>query len=90
MTTIEQLVESTNLKQCLEKREHSLIEIQSRHTGFDCYNVVRWCTTCGAVVVDGEIDNRVNPGQVMRMKLPALTYTVGRKMQEEGLLPSKQ
>jgi len=34
------------------------------------YRVVRWCKVCGAVVVDIDVDNRTQPGAVMKMKFP--------------------
>ncbi len=38
-----------------------------------CYGeseVVRWCSDCGGVVVDVDIDNRTNPGFIRKMELP--------------------
>lgn len=32
--------------------------------------VVRWCTECGAVVVDVDFDGRTHPGKIMPMKFP--------------------
>lgn len=32
--------------------------------------VVRWCPNCGAVVIDFEVDERVSPGGVMKMRFP--------------------
>ncbi len=32
--------------------------------------VVRWCSACGAVVVDNDYDGRTNPGAVRKMVLP--------------------
>ena len=34
--------------------------------------VVRWCKTCGAVVVDADFDNRTKPGDIMKMKFPKI------------------
>ena len=48
---------------------HSLIVILGSHH-WDCDEVVRWCKECGAVVVDIEVDGRVQPGRVMPMKFP--------------------
>jgi hypothetical protein len=48
---------------------HSLIVILSSNH-WDCDEVVRWCKKCGAVVVDVEVDGRVQPGRVMPMKFP--------------------
>jgi hypothetical protein len=36
----------------------------------DHARVVRWCTDCGAVVVDIDVDGRTNPGGKMKMKFP--------------------
>jgi hypothetical protein len=38
---------------------HTLIEIMRKYVGYDTDHVVRWCTFCGAVVVDVETDNRL-------------------------------
>ena len=38
-------------------------------------HVVRWCSQCGAVVIDVEVDNRLM-GAVVEMKFPA---SVGEK-----------
>lgn len=32
--------------------------------------VVRWCSNCGAVVIDEDYDGRTKPGGVMKMKFP--------------------
>lgn len=39
----------------------------------DAETVVRWCPTCGAIVVDVDFDGRTSPGRVMKMKFPAIT-----------------
>ena len=52
-------------------KHHNLEEIakfQSNIPGGD--NVVRWCSDCGAIVIDVEIDNRIYPGKWMKMKFP--------------------
>jgi len=82
MSTFTQLLKFTNVERCLSKRDHSLVEILTASQGFDCYSVARWCTRCGAIVVDSETDNRVAPGHVMEMQLPILTAAVGHKLQE--------
>jgi hypothetical protein len=52
------------------KINHKLIEIW--RVGYvDQPNVVVcWCEDCGAVVVDGEYDNRIYAGKYMPMKFP--------------------
>ncbi len=49
---------------------HDLVEIH--RSGYENHEqeVVRWCKDCGAVVVDGEYDNRVYPGKIMPMIVP--------------------
>jgi hypothetical protein len=37
--------------------------------------VVRWCAYCGAIVIDIDCDNRINPGAIMKMKLPEVSKT---------------
>jgi hypothetical protein len=46
-----------------------LEEIYCSGTEID-QDVVRWCTVCGAVVVDLDYDGRTNPGQLMKMRFP--------------------
>lgn len=52
------------------KCEHDLKVIYRANVGYDVEEVVRWCRKCGAIVVDGDCDNRTNPGAVMKMELP--------------------
>ena len=50
---------------------HDLLTIYtSRHRWDESYEVVKWCRLCGAVAIDLEYDNRVKPGEVMKMKFP--------------------
>ena len=35
------------------------------------YRVVRWCEKCGAIVIDGESDNRTYPGKYAEVRLPS-------------------
>jgi hypothetical protein len=52
------------------RRRHNLQEIYSE--GQDTRYVVRWCTDCGAIVVDVDVDGRVMPGRYSRMKFPRI------------------
>lgn len=38
--------------------------------------VVRWCSGCGAVVVDCDFDNRTHPGYYEPMRFPKSAYGV--------------
>lgn len=51
--------------------EHLLTVIQrSRHPGDPFERVVRWCSRCGAVVVDAVSDDRIYPGHIIAMRRP--------------------
>jgi hypothetical protein len=52
--------------------KHSLIEVSSCCIDHDTEMVTRWCTVCGAVVVDKEYDGRIQPGYYMQMKFPSV------------------
>ncbi len=51
-------------------KNHSLIEIYRRRDPDDIFDIVRWCEYCGAIVIDGEMDGRVKPGGIMKMRFP--------------------
>jgi len=56
---------------------HNLIKIyEAGHSMSGSSSVVRWCTDCGAVVVDVDYDGRTNPGQTMKMKYPEISKYV--------------
>lgn len=57
------------MEEC-KKGNHPLIEINNFSIGYGGYEVVRWCPTCGAVVVDIDVDGRTMPGRVMKMRWP--------------------
>ena len=35
--------------------------------------VVRWCSTCGSIVIDRDVDGRTQPGYIMLMKSPEIS-----------------
>jgi hypothetical protein len=45
----------------------------------DSYAAVRHCSYCGAVVVDLDVDNRTQPGKVVKMKLPTIATRILKK-----------
>ena len=49
--------------------KHTLIVIYCGGPDME-QDVVRWCTICGAVVVDVDVDGRTAPGAIMKMLLP--------------------
>jgi hypothetical protein len=61
----------------VSRREHELVEIDSRWDG-DAHVVVRWCTLCGAVVVDADVDGRTAPGAISVMRFPKLALDLQR------------
>ncbi len=36
--------------------------------------VARWCSWCGAIIIDIDYDNRTDPGAIMKIKLPGRLY----------------
>ena len=54
-----------------DNRNHNLEEIIRIGT-YDngVYKVVNWCSDCGAIVIDGEIDGRIYPGRYMKIRFP--------------------
>ncbi len=63
------------LLKCIEG-DHDLQEINNHGGTYDEYEVARWCKICGSVVVDVDVDNRIYPGHVMKMKTPEITKKV--------------
>lgn len=57
---------------------HSLIPIFTVDGG-DEKATVRWCTCCGAVVVDGEYDGRISPGHYRKLQAPELAQVMAGK-----------
>lgn len=51
--------------------QHNLAVVY-RSGGEGGMDVVRWCSECGAVVVDHDVDGRVYPGHVTAMRFPTM------------------
>lgn len=49
---------------------HPWRELSRTNQGYDVERVVRWCPTCGSVVIDAEIDNRTDPGHYLKLTAP--------------------
>jgi len=49
--------------------DECLEEISFDHTRNGDY-VTRWCTKCGAIVIDLDYDGRTLPGEGMKMRFP--------------------
>lgn len=60
------------LEEC-KKGNHPLEVIYINGYEDEPYVVVRWCPICGAVVVDVDCDDRISPGEIMKMKDPFIT-----------------
>jgi hypothetical protein len=55
-------------------RKHNLIDILFEPGDLPgLESVVRWCSDCGAIVIDSDIDGRTWPGKVMKMRFPKIT-----------------
>lgn len=62
--------------QMCSKGQHSLIVVykETPYSSMGRGEIgVRWCSNCGAVVVDLESDGRVSPGYVRKMQWPSIT-----------------
>jgi len=53
--------------------DHHLIDIYTEGPDYNCI-VVRWCSICGAIVIDRDHDGRTSPGIIMRMTLPTYEH----------------
>lgn len=55
-----------------KKGKHTLILLLDQSDDSPkMYPAVRWCECCGAVVIDGDVDNRMmRPGAYMEMRFP--------------------
>ena len=52
-----------------KKGKHTLVEVwMAQHQWDGSAALVMWCSVCGAIVVDLEIDSRVYPGKVKKMQ----------------------
>jgi len=60
------------MEDCI-KGDHKLEEITILTHWDGSSQVVRWCSVCGAIVIDTDIDSRIFPGQGMEMKFPKIT-----------------
>ncbi len=60
-----------NIMERCKPGKHSLVVILSVNN-WDCSEVVRWCRVCGSVVVDIDVDNRTQPGRIMKMRTPQI------------------
>lgn len=71
--------QTTRLKETMDRivdrcyrGNHDFVEIFESGTEMES-RVVRWCKTCGSVVVDIDFDGRTHPGAVMKLKSPAIS-----------------
>ncbi len=60
------------VKEECKKGSHDLQKVFESGSDMES-SVVRWCETCGSIVVDVDFDGRTNPGEVMRMRSPSIT-----------------
>ena len=61
------------LKQELElcrTGNHKLEVIYESSEYYGAAEVVRWCSVCGSIVIDVDMDNKTIPGRIMTMKSP--------------------
>ncbi len=72
----------------MTKHDHNLVSITSKpYIGVeDGYQVVHWCSDCGAVVIDVVSDGRTYPGEVMAMKFPLLAKRAAARADQDEIL----
>jgi hypothetical protein len=67
---------------CIDGKDHELeIIYETLENGVGCSTVVRWCSVCGGIVVDLDVDNRTMPGGISKMKFPKILFK--RKKEED-------
>lgn len=61
--------------------QHELTTIYTHSRSDQLSNVVRWCQSCGAVVVDVDQDGvtRSHPGRISTMLFPALAHNAAQE-----------
>jgi hypothetical protein len=62
---------SNILSECSHGK-HDFIPAYRSSVDCDAEEIVRWCQTCGSIVVDLDYDGRTFPGKIMRLKSPLL------------------
>ena len=60
------------------KGNHNLIPV-FQVGSYSCSTIVRWCTCCGAVVVDMDADGRTRPGYFRELQAPDLANRLAGK-----------
>ena len=61
------------LDEACVKGKHPLEVIFGTYGEYNGSRVVRWCSSCGAIVIDLEVDGRVMPGGIMSMRRPEIS-----------------
>lgn len=61
-------------------RDHDLVEITRKpaYVMPDADQIVRWCRSCGAIVVDIDADGRTIPGAIVPMSFPRVALKAAR------------
>lgn len=70
-TTSDPAVGCSDLLACYHGN-HDLISVYRRPVESDAEEIVRWCRTCGSIVIDLDCDGRTAPGEIMRLKSPLI------------------
>lgn len=71
--------------------DHEFEVISSRSAGDPGVSaVVRWCSRCGGVVVDADIDGRTDPGRFAAMRFPATVAAVAKLRAENASLRAQR
>lgn len=69
-----------NLTKECNQGTHNLIEVYCNPIDSSLEHSVKWCSICGAIVVDAVIDGcRTYAGDIKKMKLPLITQKIKSK-----------
>jgi valyl-tRNA synthetase len=66
------LIEMMMIKMTCQNGKHKLTEVLRKVRLDYTEEVVNWCTNCGAIVVDIEVDGRLSPGGHTKMQFPSI------------------
>lgn len=63
----------------ITKAGHTLEDIHdSGENSYGIRRIVRWCSSCGAIVRDVEVDGGLRPGGAMPMRFPSIALKAAR------------
>lgn len=82
----QKLEEFLRTNTCLANNgKHDLVEIATQRECMPgAVGVIRWCSRCGSVVIDRDVDGRTNPGAILKMREPLFIQAIRNLFKKEG------